>query len=414
MIRRLPRIFGHEVRTRYLVGVAMRGPTAARAVARELAIDPARLPSLFRLFQNCGVLCRDADKRLVVDTTFPAYAELMVLLRALGGERVIVFHEVSNVEPNWPRSSRLFGTRARTRVLIALSALDAASISDVAFAASVRPATARHIVRSLEQEGLLTGQFINNERVIRLAEDLQFSALLRALLLRMIPSVAGLSSRAAMITSRIFEGTDRKQFQEGDHAPLPFGTDAQGRVLGAIVQRPLRTSDIASATALSHYTVRQVIDVLERHDLVATTVIGKGAGGARWVALNANHPLTRPLSAYVRKSQRSGDTNQRALPPKNLKVSRRVRERNLPGSRELKTLVITTIQDIGEAEVSEIARSLGRSDHGRVRRCVERLADAKLIEYGILGGRMRARLPQTATNAAELEALVAATRAYLD
>lgn len=407
------RIFGHDVRTQYLIGVATHGPVTGRELARRLGIDPARLPSLFRVFQSCGVVSRDAKFRIKIDESFPAYSELTVLARALGGERVIVIPGDSSAKADWPRRSRLFGTSTRTRLLIALAVLESARVSDIAFAASMRSATVRHIVSAYEREGLLTTQHIDHERVVRFSDDFHFATLLKALLLRMAPSINGLERRASTVAKRVCEST-WKANASVDRPVLPFGTDTQGRVLALIAEQPLRTRDIASVTLLSKHTVRQVLDVLESHDLIVTTVVGKGPRAARWVALNRSHPLSSQIKAFAAKSDTRQSIRCRVLPPKNLKDSRRVSGRRLPGERELKTSVMIKIHEIGEGEVPEIATALGRADYGRVRRCVEKLADARLIEYGLSGGRMRARMPRAASNAAELDALIAATRKFLD
>ena len=413
ILRGRARIFGHDVRTKYLVGVAMHGPVSGRELARRLAIDPARLPSLFRVFRGCGVVRRDENLRLQIDDSFPAYAELMVLLRALGGERVIVVPDDSPTDRPWPRSSRLFGTITRTRLLITLAALGSAKISDLAIAAFVPPGTVRHIVNTFESEGIIAVRRLRHERVVRIADDPRITSLLENLLSSMTESVSGLARRTTAVLMRIDEESRSIEQNRIDHPALPFGTDAQGRVLGALLE-PMRATDVSAVTGLSKHTVRQVIDVLEIHDLVVTTVVGRGPRSARWVVLNKRHPLTPLIAACISKSKLLNPMRPCALPPKNLRDSRKVQRRTLPGEREMKTSVITTIQMMGEAEVSEIARALGRSDHARVRRCVERLRDANLVEYGLSEGRMRARLSRAAANAAELDALVTATREFLD
>ena len=155
MKRQLPRLFGHDARSSYLVGVAMEGPIGGRPLARLLGLDPSRMPSLYRHFRQVGVVSRDDAGRLQLNEGFAAFGELAVLLRALGGQRVIAIPPAPG-SPQIPKACALFGSAVRTRVLAAIAAMDSINIKDLSYAAWCSRATARSILDALEEEGCVS------------------------------------------------------------------------------------------------------------------------------------------------------------------------------------------------------------------------------------------------------------------
>ncbi len=405
MIHSPPRLFGADTKTKYLIGVAMHGPITGRALGRKLRFDCGRLPGLYREFSRCGVVRRQG-RLLEIDPAFPAYAELMVLLRALGGERVIVVPDTS-VKAPWPKGFTLFGSAQRSRVIAALALLGSSSIGTLCTVASCSRATVRSVIDHFVRDGILTTKREAPEIVIDFDERFTHRGLLIELLKKMAECTPVIGHRATLAREHVAPRREVRANEEP--ACLPFGTRVQSAVLLAIAARPATTRSIADATGLSKHTVRATIDALESYDLIVTTVDGQGHGSARWAAANEAHPIAKALKSYAKPL--APPSGKRELPPHGLRTTAPVRSSELPGARELRTDVLLDVFEHGSSSPTAVSKRLGIS-----RRAVETwlldLDSAGLVRYGERHGRMTVELAVTESRAFHFMALLSATRNF--
>jgi transposase len=409
---KIPRLFGHDARTNYLVGIAMHGPIEGRPLGRLLNVDPARLPELFRHFRTCGVVSRDERGSLIVYEDYPAYAELVVFLRALGGERVIVIPDEAPRQKQWPRSLSLFGTPARTRVLVALAGLGSANIEDLRFAAWCSRSTTRSILRFFEAEGVVRVKREAPEIVAELDQAFRQARLLLELLNAMGRGVPSIANRVAAVKRDRAAIEGRSSGKSDGPATLPFGTRVQSRVLLAVARGPVSNRVISDETGLSKNTVRATIDALEEYGLIVSTNVGRGAGAARWSTLNDLHPLSAPLRDFAAASFVSANSRLE-LPPKNLPSRRRVTAEELPGSRELRSRILFDVLEAKSTSPAAAAKRL-RIPRAVVNKWARDLDSAGLIRYGVRGGRLALEsIDITECDARAAMALISATSRFM-
>jgi DNA-binding IscR family transcriptional regulator len=385
----------------------MHGPVAARPLGRLLDFDCARLPKLYREFARCGVVRRDQGM-LSIDPRFPAYAELMVLLRALGGERVIVIPDTSIKPRPWTKTSDLFGSSPRTRLLIALALLGSATIGGLSEASHCSGATTRSIVGHFMGEGILQQKREAPEIIVSFCERFPHRALLLSLLTAMAAGVPSIRSRVALVRGDIAPTNDSRVDEEP--ARLPFGTRIQSALLVELAARPATTRSIADATGISMHTVRTTLDMLASYGLIVTTVDGRGRGAKRWAALNDAHPLTAALKEYARPLARRPARIE--LAPEHLETTVPVCSNHLPGLRELRAAVLLDIVEHGPSSPSAVAQRL-HIPRKRVEKWALDLAAADLVAYGERRGRMTIELPVSARSACHFMALLAETKNFL-
>jgi hypothetical protein len=335
-----------------------------------------------------GVVVRDAHDRIRLNESYFAFCELTVMLRALGGERVVVIPS-RRAGPVPRRVPPLFGSPARTRVLVALDALDSANVADLAFTARVSRSTTRAVLA-----------FFVNQRILRFERDARelhatfedaapVVPVLRALLRRLATADPHLGTRTQLVRTRIAE-------RNAVHEPtrvniaLPFGTAPQAAALVALARcGPLRTARLAALNTTTPNAVRSAADVLERAGLIVTRVYGRGPTAARWLALNPAHPLTAPLCRYVAAAVPAA-APAGPLPPRGFPFPRPCRSRHLPGP-PLRTRAFCAAYESGEVSIAELARRLGRRERVRLRRWSEDLRASGLVAYGPLHGRLTLR-----------------------
>ena len=87
---------------------------------------------------------------------------------------------------------RLFGSPARTRVLLTITLLDESYPREVARISGVPLASAQRIINDLERQGVLASRLRGTQREIRLNPSYFAASELRALLLHLSPADAPL------------------------------------------------------------------------------------------------------------------------------------------------------------------------------------------------------------------------------
>jgi DNA-binding MarR family transcriptional regulator len=375
MQSKFPRLFGHDYRTRYLIGVAMQGPIAGRPLARHLGLDASRMPELFRHFRKAGVVTRDEAGLLRISEKFAAFSELVILLRALGGERVIVVPDAGADSSPIPKGCSLFGSPARTRILAVLAASEAISVKDLCHAAWCDRATARSILEFFEQVGCV--RITRDPPLILASLEPRFTyhELLRRLAIRIADGIPAVSKRIEMLRSASALAINKVE-RESEAALLPFGTAIQSSVLLAASIQPGSIREVSIETGVSRNSVRTAADVLERYGLVVTTVLGSGPAATRWIAINQAHPLFAPLVAYSKSLQ--GRQLHRRLPPTAIRQKRVTSFSGLPGSRELRGMILREVYRVGNTTASEVARRLCIGSHS-IKSWARQLHSAGLI-----------------------------------
>jgi len=404
-------LFGSSKRTRYLIGVAMLGPISGRALGRSLEIDSASLPDLYRHFYACRVVRRNIQGDVEIDASFQAADELLVILNALGGRRLVVLPNPEPPSTKWSRRARLFGTTGRTRALIALAHLGTANLKTLAAVAAVPERTIAHVVRHFAREGIVVTECDAQERVVSLSPDHPVAQPLRALLLKMAPSIPGLPTRASIALASMAERKKPERVAaRALRARLPFGTAAQSTAVELVARTPMRVAELTRATSLSPHTVHHALDTLEDHGLVVTERIGRGRSSSRWARLNERHPLHDALMAFVKTLPVEADDRLREMPPKALRKAGSVKP-GLPGWRELRARVVLHVHAVGELDLGTLAKRMRRTDRTALRTTARKLAAVGLVEFGIVGGRETLR---AVSDAASLDALLTAMRRFLD
>lgn len=397
-IQRPPALFGHFKKTAFLVGTATHGPCSGRLIAREMSIDPGRVPGFVRSFEGIGIIKRERGL-ITIDDSFPAFSEIVVLLHALSGQRVIVIPEVDSKTSNPKKIAKLFGTTGRSKALIALLALGEANLDAIAYVSGVSRATVRHAVSHFVRQGVLTASRSTQTLHVQFDQAWPYSEPLRNLLRRILPLFPRIS-KSALVYRRFLD--ERQRLTEPDQVAiylgnkLPFGTERQAQALLALTRRrTLTTATLAATICSTHSTARSLAASLEQYELVVTVVNGKGPTAKRWIALNDAHPLTPALRKYAKTLHESQETLPSPLPPKSFVAARRVRNRTLPGHPLRAAVLLQTFRD-GEVDVATLAHKLGQREHVPLRRWAEDLQAAGLIDYGPSRGRMTLRAMPTA------------------
>jgi hypothetical protein len=391
------RLFGIGPQQRYLVGIATHGPITGRALARIMDIDPARMPSLHRRFTD--VVARDRDMLLHLDETSHVHDELAAVLHHLAGHRFFILGPAAQATPP-VRRLQLFGSPARTRVLVALGVLGGGALTDVALVAHVHLRTLHSIVRELCENDLATVATSGSERLLRLTES-PLSAVLTPLLHRL--ATPQMARAAEFVRQRASERHATGRISSTVH--IPIGTPAQADVLRALLAYGAgTTAHLAHDTGRSRNVVRTAIDGLERCDLVVSKTFGSGPTAARWVQVNEAHPVVPALCALVATVGKTAKRGE--LPPAGLPLRRPVRARSMPGPPLRTECWVRTVLD-GEISVADLADKLEQPFWGPLRRHAESLRDAGLIAYGLVGGRPTLRALEDGARQARTDLAVA-------
>ncbi len=84
-------LFGHIARNRILLELSVRGPLSGGELARLVRINRSHASSILRDFRSMGLIARECGQRskAALNEAFFAFSELVTLLHALGGRRVL-------------------------------------------------------------------------------------------------------------------------------------------------------------------------------------------------------------------------------------------------------------------------------------------------------------------------------------
>jgi hypothetical protein len=414
-------IFGHHAKNKILLTLAQRGALNGRQLAIAAGTHRAHTSAILREFCRMGVLKRQQGARSKVefDEDFFAFPELITLVNALGGRRVLAVRDPSCANPPPAAAlTKLFGTPDRTRALVGLAAAESANIHRLSTIAAISPRATREVVRHFESQGIIRSRHAGIERIVEFETEFAFHDLLLALLLRLGDAFETQVQAARYHRDRAHQrGLELRTAPQSDFRPglMPLGDPVQAHVLFELGRHgPLVTSALAKLTGKSMNSVRSAAISLQSYQLTVQRTYGKGHVKKRWIALNPMHPLTEPIGAYARDLF-PGEPPPLRMPPDGFPDScatAAIRSA-LPGHR-LRLATLLAIFASGSIEVPAIARSARERSHKAIRRWVEDLHAHELVDFGPVGARMIAAPNPRFRAASSLETLVAEMRRFVD
>gem|GEM_PF-3094215 len=218
-----PHIFGLGMRDRLLMTLAVNSrPLYVAELTDLLQSDDRKIRNTISVLTECGVIVRDkkssSGRYLALNKGLSAYRELLILLRALAiknpqtvadrparrAERLAL----KNLDLQWNAGpydasafDRLFYSKVRTRVLLAISAAGSTDVTDIDLVFSESKRSAWNAVNHWQREGLIRSRVVGRRRALDLDPTFYAAKELRAFL-RAIRRVAGEYDRLAEFSVR--------------------------------------------------------------------------------------------------------------------------------------------------------------------------------------------------------------------
>jgi len=408
--RNPPRLFRSRTATRFLLALAVSGPTSARAAALSIGAGSHHGFDLARRFERLKIARRNSagvgSRRLQLNEQFFAYRELVVLLRRIAGASApTVTRNVKRGSDGVKEVYKLLGTRGRTLSLVWIAYFGEINQDDLRRLMGVPYQSVSVLIRFWTSLGVVKTRRMGAERLLSLDRGYKFAAELYALLLRIaevLPETQGLST----LQTRRLEA--RKNLQPSGSATnaidaIPFGTRTQRAVLVYVAGwGPLPVPPLSKALKRSQNSVRGVLRSLYSNGLIAVARRPGLRNGSMWVAVDPVTSLFHYLRVIANRfPPPHPPTYQVPIFPA---TYRRKGAMSLPGSR-LSRRVVTDLALGVDAEDADIAESV-KSVPRQVRRILRRLASCGIVEWRVVGGRTKARLHPSCIGYHELESFV--------
>lgn len=339
----------------------------------------------------------------------------------LNGQRAIVLPGSldGSVSMRKRALASLFGSRNRTRLLIALMANGPASLNRLTAIASIPMRSGASALKHLEATGVARSGRVNQYRISELNPEFRGYETLKALLVRLGEAFPDIMNAAAIFRGHLesVEIEQRMTVAPGWHPELmPVGDDVQSAVLYALGWRgPLTTMALSKVTGRTINAARSAIVSLGRFGLVVYQIYGSGPTRKRWAALNPSHPLTPAITAYSIALARifpSPPLNR--LPPLDFPSAMYYPEirPELPGmSTRLRLLM--AIFERQEIDVQALRCRSGEMSHKRVTAWLNKFAAAGIINIGRRGALLFAAPNLGFAAYRELKDLVATMASFL-
>jgi DNA-binding MarR family transcriptional regulator len=365
--------------------------------------------------ERCGVVTKDkqiGDRWFVdLDERFVALPELRRLVLRLAplygaelqkGKREKSIGASSRAHTHLSQDpDRLFGTPARTRALLTITAVGEVDQSRLGQLTDVGPQSIRNVVDHWEDAGVVRCRLLGTRKMISLDPTFPAAGELRAFLLRLVLS-SGAYGAVADVESRRVE---RKAKADEPSSSVPdasglvcIGRRPQARILLALaLHGPVRNIDLAAHLGVSPNATKSTGNSLVRLGLVARKT-APGTTVDLWYALDPSHPTYGELRSYLlaiasvepQKRFVSKRAAPAGFPPKSKRVKSTSRLSRLCGyDMRIRTLVCV-FQRPG-CEEAEIASAL-RTRLKEARRHLRTLASRGHITYREKLGVMRAKL----------------------
>jgi len=399
----IPRLFGSDVRSRYLLALLCDGPTHDAELAHRIGVDRSHIVQLTTHFTQLGIVCKATDKRLAAiafNDEFIASTELLRVLRAVAswsGRTALSRAKVIASGTVEAKVANLFGSRDRTIVLALIESLGRINITDLAGLAKLNHGSVRAVISHFANQGVLRCTRIPPNVYVELDAGFMAAQELR-LLIRKVAGALGTKqlvkvqhskARARVARSLFNSSSDPVQF-------VPLGTRTQAEILLALSRvGSIRVSDLAKLIGTSQDSVRGVSDSLVRAGFVVRQTKKGGRNTERWISLNALHPLyesLQPLLCAITSDSRiraSGaralaNASPRPLPP----VS--VTELQLIGSDRSLDVLLALYRN-PDRHVAEVALDI-ELPINRVRRHIDALSHIGVLRTRIIRGQSRTSL----------------------
>ena len=202
-----PHIFGMGKRDRVLMTLAVNRPLYVNELAVAIGSEEKKTAKMVHALLEVGVILRtDAPhgaRYVALNTAFPAYWELFRLLNVLEfhwpqqrlgkparrAERKAL-HDAVFMADEGPfpakRYDRLFGSPVRTRVLLAIAAIEDTDVTDLWRLLGADKRSVWNTVNHLQREGLIRSTIKGRRRAIELNPQYVAARELRQLLKRLI------------------------------------------------------------------------------------------------------------------------------------------------------------------------------------------------------------------------------------
>jgi len=365
--------------------------------------------------ERCGVVTKDkqiGDRWFVdLDERYIAFPELRRLILRLAplygaelqkGEREKSIGASSRARALLSQDpDRLFGTPARTRALLTITAVGEVDQSRLGQLADVGPQSIRNVVDHWENAGVVRCRLLGTHKMISLNPAFSAASELRAFLLRLVSSTGAYGAVAGVESKRV----EREAKADGPSSSVPdaaslvcIGRRPQARILLALaLHGPVRNIDLATHLGVSPNATKSTGNSLVQLGLaVRKTAPGKTLD--LWYALNPCHPTYNELRSYLfvvasvepKKQFVSKRAAPAGFPTKPTRVTPTSRLSRICGY-DMRIRTLACVFQRPGCEEAEIACAL-RTRLKEARRHLRALASRGHITYREEAGVMRAAL----------------------
>lgn len=302
----IPRLFGSDVRSRYLLSLLCDGPTHDAELARRIGVHRSHVLQLTQHFMALGVISKSGEKRFSTigfNKRFIARQELLKVLYRIGYSR----HRVRFGKPKLidcdvvkPNLASFFGSPDRTIILALVGRIGRISIKDIASLAKLDHGSVRAVIAHFVNEGVFRCTRMPPHVYVELDERFLAARELNALV-RKVSRELPVAQLVNLYLRK--SGVMRKRAESiSDPVKLvPIGTRTQAELLLALSRvGSIRVADLAIVVGRSQDAVRGVSESLVRAGFVVRETRKGGRNTERWLSLNTRHPLYNSLSSLLR------------------------------------------------------------------------------------------------------------------